>query len=290
MIQQLTIIGVGLIGGSLARALKQAGHCETVVGCGRDEAHLQKAVELGVIDRYSTDIGEAVQGAEVVLLAVPLGAMQSCFAAMADHIGPDTVITDAGSAKGSVVAAAKAVFGEKLPAGFVPGHPIAGNERSGVEASFAELYQNRRVILTPLETSSAEAIAKVREMWQQAGATVDEMAVDHHDDVLAATSHLPHVLAYGLVDALVNMDESEEIFRFAAGGFRDFTRIASSDPVVWRDICLANRDAILRVIGHFQTDMEKLTQWIRDADGEALGECFENAKITRDKFIKQLEK
>jgi len=289
MIKQLTIIGVGLIGGSLARAMKQAGYCQSVVGCGRTEAELQRAVELGVIDRYSTDIAEAVQGADVVLLAVPLGAMESCFRAMQGHLKADAVITDAGSAKASVVAAARAVFVDGLPTGFVPGHPIAGNEQSGVEASFVELYQGRRVILTPLESSSADAVETVRRMWQQAGATVDEMVVDHHDEVLAATSHLPHMLAYGLVDTLVSMDESEEIFCLAAGGFRDFTRIASSDPVVWRDICLANRTALLAIMERYQADLEKLTQLVRDADGEALGEIFQRAKSARDRFVDQLE-
>ena len=289
MIQQLTIIGVGLIGGSLARALKQAGYCQTVVGCGRTETELQRAVELGVIDRYSTDISAAVQGADVVLLAVPLGAMESCFRAMQGHLNADAVITDAGSSKASVVAAAKAVFGDNLPAGFVPGHPIAGIEQSGVEVSFAELYQGRRVILTPLDSSSDAAIETVRAMWQQAGAVVDEMAVEHHDAVLAATSHLPHMLAYGLVDTLVSLDESEEIFRLAAGGFRDFTRIASSDPVVWRDICLANRTALLSIMERYQADLEKLTQLVRDADGDALGKIFQRAKSARDRFVDQLE-
>ncbi len=290
MIQQLTIIGVGLIGGSLARALKQAGYCQTVVGCGRTEAELQKAVELGVIDRYSTNIAEAVQAADVVLLAVPLGAMESCFRAMQGHLGADAVITDVGSSKASVVAAAEAVFVDGLPAGFVPAHPIAGTEQSGVEASFAELYQGRRVILTPLDSSSNVAVETVRAMWQQAGAVVEAMGVEHHDEVLAATSHLPHMLAYGLVDTLVSMDESEEIFRLAAGGFRDFTRIASSDPVVWRDICLANRTALLAIMESYQADLEKLTQLVRDADGDALGEIFQRAKSARDRFVDQLEK
>ncbi len=290
MIQQLTIIGVGLIGGSLARALKQAGYCQTVVGCGRTETELQKAVELGVIDRYSTNIAEAVQAADVILLAVPLGAMESCFRAMQGHLGADAVITDVGSSKASVVAAAEAAFVDGLPAGFVPGHPIAGTEQSGVEASFAELYQGRRVILTPLDSSSSVAVETVRAMWQQAGAVVEAMGVEHHDEVLAATSHLPHMLAYGLVDTLVSMDESEEIFRLAAGGFRDFTRIASSDPVVWRDICLANRTALLAIMESYQADLEKLTQLVRVADGDALGEIFQRAKSARDRFVDQLEK
>lgn len=289
MIHQLTIIGVGLIGGSLARALKQAGAVQEVVGCSRNAGHLQQALALGVIDRFTTDIAEAVQGADMVLLAVPLGAMEPCFRAMAGHLGPDTVITDAGSAKASVVAAARAAFGE-LPPGFVPGHPIAGTEQSGVQASFPELFRQRRVILTPLAGSAPTAVERVRQMWQETGAFVDEMAVAHHDEVLAATSHLPHLLAYGLVDSLVAMDDSEEIFRFAAGGFRDFTRIASSDPVVWRDICLANREALLAVMERYQRDMEALTELVRWGDGEALGKIFERAKAARDRFVDQLEK
>lgn len=288
MIQRLTIIGVGLIGGSLARALKQTGYCQEVVGCSRNAAHLQKALELGVIDRFSTDIAEAVSGADMIVLAAPLGAMESCFRSMAGHLADNAVITDVGSAKASVVAAARRAFGV-LPSGFVPGHPIAGTEQSGVEASFSALYQGRRVIVTPVEQSSPQAVAKVRAMWQQAGAIVDEMTIEHHDEVLAATSHLPHLLAFGLVDALVSMDESEDIFRFAAGGFRDFTRIASSDPVMWRDICLANHEAMLSVLEGYQKELDVLTASIKNRDGDALEAVFSRAKSARDRFIVQLE-
>ncbi len=289
MIQQLTIIGVGLIGGSLARVLRDKGYCRSVVGCSRNVEHLQKAVDIGVIDRFTTDIAEAVRGADMVLLAVPLGAMENCMRAMVGSLADDAVITDAGSAKTSVVAAAKAAFGE-LPSGFVPGHPIAGNEQSGVEASMGDLYQNRRVILTPLATSSNEAVAKVREMWEQTGALVDEMAVDHHDQILAATSHLPHVLAYSLVHTLLQTDEAEDIFRFAAGGFRDFSRIASSDPVMWRDVCIANRVAIVDVIERYQQDLEYLKTSIETSDSAALESLFETAKLARDRCVKQLQK
>lgn len=288
MIKQLTIIGVGLIGGSLARALKAAGYCQEVVGCGRDQSQLQRALELDVIDRASTDIATAVKGADVVVLAVPLGAMEMCFRAMAGHVASDAIITDVGSAKASVVAAARAAF-RQLPAGFVPGHPIAGTEKSGVESSFAELFRKRRVILTPVPESAPDAVAKVRQMWEQAGAVVEEMGVEHHDEVLAATSHLPHLLAFGLVDSLVGMDESEEIFRFAAGGFRDFTRIASSDPLMWRDICLANREAIIKVLTHYSEDLAELTRSVRDSDGAALESVFRRAKNARDRYAKQLE-
>lgn len=284
MIDRLCIIGVGLIGGSLARAAKRAGICREVVGAGRNEAQLRKAVDLGVIDRYSTQIAEAVAGADMVVLAVPLGAMEGALRQMAAHLRPDAVVTDVGSAKGSVVAAARAVFGT-VPGNFVPGHPIAGTEKSGVEASFAELFEGRRVILTPLPQTSPDALARVRGLWEATGAEVVEMDVEHHDEVLAATSHLPHLLAYALVDTLARMDESEEIFRYSAGGFRDFTRIASSDPVMWRDICLANREAILRVLQHFEEELAGLTEAVRAGDAEHILALFARAKAARDRYV-----
>lgn len=285
MIKRLAIIGVGLIGGSLARAMKRAGLCDEIVGGGRDAAQLRKAVELGVIDRYDIDIASAARDADMVVIAVPLGAMEQVLCALAGQVRPDTVITDVGSAKASVVAAARHVFDE-VPANFVPGHPIAGTEKNGVEASFAELFQGRRVILTPLPHTDAHALAQVRLLWRTAGAEVIEMGVEHHDEVLAATSHLPHILAYSLVDTLVRMDSSEagdEIFRFAAGGFRDFTRIASSDPVMWRDICLANRTAIIAQLERFSADLDTLTALVRNSDGERILAVFSRAKAARDR-------
>lgn len=282
MINRLCIIGVGLIGGSLARAARRAGACREVVGAGRNEAQLRKAVELGVVDRYSTRIAEAVAGADMVVLAVPLGAMEETLRQMAGHLMPGTVITDVGSAKGSVVAAARAVFGE-VPANLVPGHPIAGTERSGVEASFAELFEGRRVILTPLAETDPQALRKVRDLWEAAGAEVVDMGVEHHDEVLAATSHLPHLLAFALVDTLARMDEGEEIFRYSAGGFRDFTRIASSDPVMWRDICLANHEAIVAMLGRYIAALEQLSGAVREADGAHLLDVFSRAKAARDR-------
>lgn len=288
MIQRLTIIGVGLIGGSLAQALRQAAYVREIVGCGRDERNLKKAVSLGVIDSYCTDIAEAVSGADMVVVAVPLGAMESCFRAMLGHLAGNAIVTDVGSAKASVVAAAKSAFGD-IPAGFVPGHPIAGTEKSGVSASFPTLFRQRKVIVTPLPESSVEAVAKVTAMWQEAGAEVESMAVARHDEVLAATSHLPHVLAYSLVESLLGLDESEDIFRFAAGGFRDFTRIASSDPVVWRDICLANRTALLSVLEQYSDDLARLVDSVRTGDGEALQAAFTRAKVARDRHAGQLD-
>ena len=283
LISRLCIIGVGLIGGSLARALRNANAVNEIVGCGRDAGHLQKAQALGVIDRYAIDPAEAVAGADMVVLAVPLGAMQGVMERIAPALAPACLLTDVGSAKGSVVSAAKQVF-KGIPPTLIPGHPIAGTEKSGVEASFAELFQNRRVILTPTETSAAEAIQKVRAMWETCGAKVVEMGVVHHDEILAATSHLPHMLAYALVDTLARMDDSREIFDFAAGGFRDFTRIASSDPEMWHDICLANHDALVKVLEAFSDDLRLLADAVRRADSEFLKDTFTRAKQARDVF------
>ncbi|MES9959018.1 MAG: prephenate dehydrogenase/arogenate dehydrogenase family protein [Sedimenticola sp.] len=284
MIRRLAVIGVGLIGGSLARALRQSGEVGEVVGCGRGQANLEKAVELGVIDRYTHDVGEAVEGADMVFLSVPLGAMAGTFSAMKGHLGKDAIITDGGSAKRSVIEDCQAGLGF-LPAGFVPGHPIAGTENSGVEASFPELYQNRRIILTPTDETSPEAIDKVEAMWRVCGAEVTRMSVAHHDEVLAATSHLPHMLAFSLVDALARMKENDEIFRYAAGGFRDFTRIASSNPVMWRDICVANRVALSEMMELYINEMSDLASVIREGDGEKLLEIFTRAKEARDRYI-----
>ena len=302
MIKRLAIIGVGLIGGSLARAVRRAGLCEEIIGSGRDIAQLRKAVELGVIDRYDGDIASAARDADMVVIAVPLGAMEQVFRALVGHIRPDTIITDVGSAKASVVTAARNVFGE-VPANFVPGHPIAGTEKNGVEASFAELFQGRRVLLTPLPHTDAHALAQVHLLWRAAGTEVIEMGVEHHDEVLAATSHLPHILAYALVDTLVRMDtgmganpdtgidasidKTEEIFRFAAGGFRDFTRIASSDPTMWRDICLANRPAIIALLERFRGDLDALTDFIRAGDSKHILAVFSRAKVARDRWYKK---
>ncbi len=284
MMGRVCIIGVGLIGGSLARALHRAGIVDEVVGVGRDAANLKQALALGVIDRSCLDPAKGVQGADLVVLAVPVGAMHDVLARIAPALGAHTIVTDVGSTKGSVVAAARQVFGT-LPARFVPGHPIAGAERSGVAASFADLFDTRRVILTPIDgETDPVALAQVRDMWLACGATVSEMAVSHHDTVLAETSHLPHLLAYTLVDTLARMDDSAEIFTYAAGGFRDFTRIASSDPQMWQDICLANREALLRVLERYQGELKGLAEAIRDGDAVDLRRRFSRAKQARDNF------
>ncbi|MCU0765962.1 MAG: prephenate dehydrogenase/arogenate dehydrogenase family protein [Gammaproteobacteria bacterium] len=284
MVRRLAVVGVGLIGGSLARALREAGEVGEVVGCGRGRENLERGVALGVIDRWTHSVAEAVDGADLVFVAVPLGAMRGAFAAMRDHLAPDAVVTDGGSAKASVVTDARAALGARI-ASFVPGHPIAGTERTGVEASFAALYRNRRVILTPLSETAPAATQRVEAMWRACGAEVTTMSVEHHDEVLAATSHLPHMLAFGLVDALARLKENDEIFRYAAGGFRDFTRIASSSPVMWRDICVANRDALSRMLERFAEEMNDLADTIRRGDGDHLLEIFGRAKAARDRYV-----
>jgi prephenate dehydrogenase len=289
VIERLAVIGVGLIGGSLARALRAADQVGEVIGCGRSTKNLELAFELGVIDGCTRDPAAAVRNADMVFLSVHLGAMRPTFERIKDALRPDAVITDGGSVKGSVVADAAAAFG-RVPTRLVPGHPIAGTERSGVAASFPELYHNRRVILTPLPQTDVEAVARVRSMWEAVGAEVTEMEVAHHDEVLAATSHLPHMLAFGLVDALARMQDNDEMFRYAAGGFRDFTRIASSSPVMWRDICIANAEALSMMLGRFGDEMTDLADAIRRRDADRLLAIFTRAKDARDRFVDGIER
>lgn len=284
MIERLTIIGVGLIGGSLARALRAAGAVGEIVGCGRSLPNLERAVELGVIDRFVPEPAAAVADADMIFVAVPLGAMRGVFAAIAGQLRPEAIVTDGGSVKGSVVADALVAFGQ-IPPRLVLGHPIAGTEHSGVEAALVDLYQQRRVILTPLPETDPAALAQVQTMWELCGAEVTQMSVAHHDEVLAATSHLPHLLAFGLVDTLARLRENDEVFRYAAGGFRDFSRIASSNPVMWRDICLANREALSLMLARFGAEMTDLAGSIRRADGEHLLDIFTRAKAARDRYV-----
>jgi len=284
LIDRLAIIGVGLIGSSLSLALKQAASVGHVVGHGRNLHNLEKGVELGVIDSYEISIADCVSEADVIVIAVPLGAMQQVFSELKSNITSDAVITDVGSSKGSVVAAAKAGLGEMFPR-FVPGHPIAGNEKSGVEAGFASLYQSRRVILTPLKETAKDAIDVVVQMWHNCGAIIEYLSVDHHDKVLAATSHLPHMLAYALVHQLSHLNDHDEIFRYAAGGFRDFTRIASSDPVMWRDVCLSNGAALGELIAQYQQELDQIAAAIRVQDADELLKLFSRAKSERDSLV-----
>ncbi len=287
IVNRLTIIGVGLIGGSFARAVRAAGRVKHITGCGRHLKNLESAVQLGVIDDFSVDIAEAVSQADMIFIATPVGSFQTILSQVKTAMKEGAIITDAGSTKASVIAAAETVF-NGIPANFVPGHPIAGTENSGVEASFAELYKNHRVILTPLEQTSAAAINVVSELWRAAGAQITIMDAHHHDLVLAATSHLPHLLAFSLVNTLTTLDEKQEIFENAAGGFRDFTRIASSDPSMWQDICLANKTALLEHLDLFTRDLQLLRTALEQDDGEYMKQIFTRAKESRDHFSKKI--
>jgi prephenate dehydrogenase len=287
LINNLCVIGTGLIGGSFCLALKEAGACQKITGAGRSEETLQKAQQLKIIDAYEADIANAVKDADVIFVSVPLGAMPAVFEKIAAGLkkagNQHAVITDAGSSKQQVQKVAEQYFTDKASR-FVAGHPIAGTENSGPEAAFADLYKNRRVILTPTDSTDTDAIKLVTELWQKTGAIVETMDAEHHDKVLAATSHLPHLLAFGLVHCLENMDDIEDIFRFAAGGFRDVTRIASSDPIMWRDICLNNQQPILAMMKRFKDELDMLYNALEAGDGGKLKEVFEHAKQTRDKF------
>ena len=283
MIKKLCVIGVGLIGGSLAIALRRVGYCEEVIGAGRSKERLQVAQDLCVIDSYSTDIAEAVSDADMVFVSVPMGAMAAVFKQIDGHLKPGAIVTDGGSAKVSVMKDAKEHLKYSYSQ-FVAGHPIAGTEQSGVEAAFGELYLERRVIITPTYDTNKRAVEKVTAMWKAAGATVESMSAAHHDSILAGTSHLPHLLAYGLVNCLFESNDSENYFKFAAGGFRDFTRISSSDPVMWRDICLSNKAALLDSLSQYQTELDRLKDAITKDDADQLLSYFQSAKASRDKF------
>ena len=284
MFKRLTVIGVGLIGGSLARALRARGLVTEVLGCGRDLGNLQRGVELGVIDGYTTDPVAAVAEADLVVVATTLGATGEILQRIAPSLRPEALITDVGSTKQSVVVAARSALGANFPR-FVPGHPIAGGEKSGVAAALPDLFVNHRVSLTPLPETAVSALAKIHAMWEAVGAVVSTMDVALHDEVLAATSHLPHMLAYALVDCLAAMSDSGAIFEYAGGGFRDFTRIASSSPDMWRDIALANREALSAVCTRFQATFSELQQAIATSDGAALHGLFTRAKLVRDEYL-----
>ncbi|MEW6039019.1 MAG: prephenate dehydrogenase/arogenate dehydrogenase family protein [Pseudomonadota bacterium] len=286
MIRRLCVIGVGLIGGSAARRAR--GFCGEIVGVDADPDNLSRAETLGVIDRGCASLEEGVETADLVLIAAPVGAIEPLFRGLQPVWRPDCVYTDAGSTKGNVVEAARRVFG-KVPPNLIPGHPIAGAERSGVEAADSGLFEGKRVILTPLPDSSPEALAGVEGFWRHLGAKVERMEVGHHDDVLAATSHLPHVLAFTLARMLGRKDEQAEIFRYAAGGFRDFTRIASSDPRMWLDICRANREPLLELLDEFEAALREVAGLIRDDDAERLYASFSEAKAAREKFLRLTE-
>jgi len=284
LIQRLAIIGVGLIGGSLSLALKESGAVGEVVGCGRGKPNLEKAIELGVIDSYTREPFEAVEGADLIFLATPVKTLGAVTEQLLPNVKPGAVITDAGSVKGEVVRMIEPL----LPDGvhFVPGHPIAGTEKSGAEAAFATLYQGKRCILTPTQRTNHQAFELVERMWRIVGSEVVTMPLEKHDKILAAISHLPHMVAYSLVNAVGSYDHYEEnILEYSAGGFRDFTRIASSDPIMWRDIAETNREALLEMMSQFETFFGELKADIAEGSGEKLFEFFLRSKQLRDAIL-----
>jgi prephenate dehydrogenase len=280
---KLVVLGVGLIGGSFALALREARRVGLVVGVGRSRANLDTARQLAIIDRAVTlngDWAAEVTDADLVLLAVPVAQYPGLLAALAGRLGPSTIVTDAGSTKQDVIAAARAALGTSV-AQFVPGHPIAGTEHSGAAAAFPSLFRNRNVVLTPLPETDPAATASVAGLWQACGSRVRVLDPAAHDRVFAAVSHLPHMLAFGLVEAFAARPDADDIFRFAASGFRDFTRIAASSPEMWRDISLANRDALLAEVAAFRAQIDRLAAMIAAGDGEGLEAVFARARTAR---------
>lgn len=287
---KVVICGVGLIGGSFALACKAAlGARRDVrfVGMGRTRAPLEQALKLGVVDEIATDWKTALAGADLVLLGMPVGQMPAVMRAMMPHLGPQTIVTDGGSTKSDVAAAAREAFGDRIGQ-FVPGHPIAGAEKSGVVAAKADLYAGKRVVLTPLPENPPAAVQAVRAVWALCGAKVSELAPAEHDAVFAAVSHLPHLLAYALVHEFAARGNADQLFGFAAGGFRDFTRIASSHPEMWRDICLANRKALLRELDAYIAELLKTRVLLASADGAGLERMFATARARRDAWLDSL--
>ncbi len=280
---KVLIFGVGLIGASFARGLKAAKAADEIIGFGRTPKSLKAAYDLGIIDEVGINPGADVREADLILVATPVGQMPEIFQRIAPYLGPQTIVTDAGSTKGDVVEAARAAFGNKINQ-FVPGHPIAGAETSGAAASKADLYQGRKVVLTPLLENSVEDIEKVKRAWELCGADVRILDSETHDRVFAAVSHLPHLLAYALVDEFARRPNANQLFDYAAAGFRDFTRIAGSHPEMWRDISLANRTALLSELDRYGAALMRLRQALVNSDGDALVSIYANARDARQNW------
>ena len=283
-IPKLAVVGVGLIGGSLSLALRATGSVGKVVGIGRGQANLDKAMELRVVDSVTQDLVAGVADADVVFLSTPVLALGPVARQLMPHVKPGAILTDGGSVKQAVIDEIEPILREDVH--FVPGHPIAGTEYSGAEAAFASLYQGRRCILTPTPRTAPTALATVQAMWEAVGCDVVVMDVDKHDRVLAAISHLPHMVAYALVNAVGAYDRYQEnILEYSAGGFRDFTRIASSDPTMWRDIALTNRAALIEMMGQFETFFRELKDDVARGESERLFEFFRRSKESRDAIL-----
>lgn len=288
MLKKIAIVGVGLIGGSFARALKQAGAVQTIVGVGRRTATLERAKELGIIDVASVSMEDAISGADLVLLAAPVAQTGAILAAIEPHLQPGTIVTDAGSTKTDVVAAARAALGNKISQ-FVPGHPIAGRETNGPDAAIVDLYHGKKVVLTALPENDPEDVARVAWAWDQCGAAIHHLTPQQHDRVFAAVSHLPHLLAYALVDDVARKPHADLLFQFAASGFRDFTRIAGSSPEMWRDISLANKAALLEELDAYMVQLTRMRELLVVEDGMSLEAIFANAQQARHNWMRAIE-
>lgn len=284
--RKVVIFGVGLIGGSFSLALRKAGAVSEVVGFGRSTATLEEARKLGIIGRIGNDVAREVCDADLVLLATPVAQMTDLFMRIAPHLGAHTLVTDGGSTKGDVVAAARANLGGKIGQ-FVPAHPIAGAEKSGAAAALADLYQGKKVVLTPLQENSKESVTRVRKAWELCGANVSELTAQQHDEVFAAVSHLPHLLSFALVHDLAQRDNRDQLLSFAASGFRDFTRIAASSPEMWRDISLANREALMREVKRYADELYVVYQALENNDAVKLEEVFSLAREVRSAWMQQ---
>lgn len=283
-IRKLVVIGVGLIGGSFALALKRARAVQRVVGVGRTSRNLAAARKLKVIDEASQDPARAVRDADFVLLATPVGQMPAVMTAIAPHLPAHAVITDAGSTKGDVIAAARRFLGGHISR-FVPGHPVAGTEKSGAQAAFPDLFKERNVILTPQRETDAAAARLVQRAWETCGARVTRLGAPEHDSILAAVSHLPHVVAYALVNMLAGRSNAAQLFGLSAGGLRDTVRIAGSSPEMWADICVANREALLAALEDYENELERVRAAIESADGAELRRLFAAAQNARAKWL-----
>ena len=288
MFNKVVIFGVGLIGGSFARSLKLAGAVGHVVGMGRSQASLARALELGIIDSAGADLAEAMRGADLVLIAAPVAQTEAILAALLPHLQAGTVVTDAGSTKTDVVAAARRALGGKA-AQFVPGHPIAGRESNGPDAAIDDLYQGKKTVLTPLAENAAADVERVAAAWRACGAILHRLTPEEHDKVFAAVSHLPHLLAYALVDDIANKPHADLLFQYAASGFRDFTRIAGSSPEMWRDISLANQAALLNELDAYMAQLSGLRAHLAAADGAAIEAVYGNAQRARRQWIEAIE-
>lgn len=287
-LKKIAVFGVGLIGGSFALALKRESAVAEVVGVGRRRETLEQAQRLGLIDRIAGDVADAVSGADLILVAAPVAQTGALLSAMAPHLQPDTVITDAGSTKSDVAAAARAALGDKI-AQFVPGHPIAGREQNGPDAALPDLYVGKKVILTPLPESRADLVERVASVWKRCGALIHQLSAQEHDAVFAAVSHLPHLLAYALIDDIAARPNAERLFQYAASGFRDFTRIAGSSPEMWRDIALANRPALLAELDSYLVQVTQMRDLLDKNDGAALEALFGRSQRARQSWIAAIE-